>query len=226
MSREKRLNLKLVKGLEQSLAHLFGDSGSEALLSLGKVPRDKFDPGSIDSSLDLVFGASPDGLSSAHKSVIEEMSTRLGVGVPHEPVPNEGSFHLSLESIAERYRLKEMTGFGFAGVVAGAISSICCLGPIALALLGFASLSASLSLAMSLTSVYQPVELTSALGFLGVTIFFQLRRKGGCNLGGLRRNLAYVIVPTTGLLVSYAVINYLIGVWFYGHPLGLLPWKV
>jgi hypothetical protein len=218
---EKKINRRLALGFEHSLASTLGESGAEAVMRLGQIPGDKLDSIAIDSSLNLVFGASSEGLSAVQTRVLDGMSTRLGVELPKES--GEFGFYSSLETLSERYRLKEMTGFGIAGVVASAISSICCLGPIAFALLGFASLSASLSLAMDLTSTYQPVELAGALGFLGATIYFQLRRQNQCSLDGLRRNLAYIIIPGTTLLVSYAIINYWIGVTFFGHPLKLIP---
>lgn len=223
MSREKNLNRGLTQGFERSLESVLGKSGSAALMRLGQVPKDKFDPGAIDSSLNLVFGASQEGLSSIHKNVLNTMASELGVELPRQDYRANSGFYSSLESLAERYRLKEMSGFGLAGVLAGLVSSVCCLGPIAFALLGFASLSASLSLAMSLTSTFQPLELVAAVGFLGATIYFQLRRHGECSLSGLRRNLAYVVIPSSVLLVSFALINYWVGVTFYGHPLRLLP---
>lgn len=221
MFSERKLNRRLAQGFVQSLTSTLGKSGAEAVMRLGQIPGDKLDSAVIDSSLNLVFGASPEGLSAVQTRVLDGMSTRLGVELPKES--GEFGFYSSLETFSERYRMKEMTGFGIAGVVASAISSICCLGPIAFALLGFASLSASLSLAMDLTSTYQPVELSAALGFLGAIVYFQLRRKNQCSIDGLRRNLAYVIIPGTTLFVSYAVINYLIGVTFFGHPLKLIP---
>ncbi len=221
MFRGRKVDRRLAQGFEQSLASTLGESGAEAVMRLGQIPGDKLDPGAIDSSLNLLFGASPEGLSAVQSRVLGGMSTRLGVERPSES--GEFGFYSSLETLSERYRLKEMTGFGIAGVVAAAISSICCLGPIAFALLGFASLSASLSLAMSLTSTYQPVELAAALGFLGATVYFQLRRQNQCSLDGVRRNLAYIIIPGTTLLVPYAIINYWVGATFFGHPGNLIP---
>ncbi|MDA4128912.1 MAG: hypothetical protein OK422_05620 [Thaumarchaeota archaeon] len=203
---------------------MLGESGAEAVIRLGQIPGDKLDSQAIDASLNQVFGASPEGLSAVQTRVLDGMSTELGF----EPSRGSGEFgfYASLEKLSERYRLKEMTGFGMAGVVAAGISSLCCLGPIALALLGFASLSASLSLAMNMMSTYHPIELAAAIGFLGVTVYFQLRRHGQCSIAGLRRNLAYVVIPGTTLLVSYAIINYMIGVTFFGSPGNLLPWPI
>ncbi len=223
MFRGKKVDRKLAEELKLSLDSAIGKSGSETVMRLGQIPEDRLDPAGIDSSLNLVFGRVPAGLSSVHKNVLEGMSSRLGVELPRSEIDGSADFSSSLMGIAERYRLKEMTGFGLAGVVGGMISSLCCLGPIAFALLGFASLSASLSLAMSLTSAYAPVELGAASVFLGTVIYYQLRRKNQCSLDGLRKNLAYVVVPAVTLLVSYAVISYSIGVAFYGHPLNPFP---
>jgi hypothetical protein len=223
MFREKKVNRKLAEGFRQSLASVLGESGYEVVMKFGRIPEDRLDPVRIDSSLNVVFGPVPEGLSSIHKNVLEGMSSRLGVALPRDELGDSNDFYSSMVYLAARYRLKERTGFGFAGVVAGMISSLCCLGPIAFALLGFASLSASLSLAMTLTSIYEPVELAASLVFLGTVIYYQLRRKNQCSLNGLRRNLSYVIIPAVTLLVSYAIISYSIGVVFYGHPLNPLP---
>lgn len=223
MSREKKIDEKLAQGFKESLQSVLGDTGSEALMKIGQIPEDRLDPVGIDSSLNLVFGHVPAGLSSVHKNVLEGMSTRLGVGVPNREIDGRDDFYSTMVGMAERYRLKEMSGFGLAGIVAGMISSLCCLGPIAFALLGFASLSASLSLAMDLTSTFEPVELSAAIVFLGAVIFYRLRARNECNLSGLQRNLGYFIIPAVTLLVSYAVISYSVGVAFYGHPMNPLP---
>lgn len=219
------MNEKLVGELQDGLASVLGEGGSEVIMKIGQVRQDKFDPAAIDASLNAVFGSSSDGLSAVHRNVLNGMSSKLGVELPQgsaEPsLPS--SFTSSLESLAERYRLKEMSGFGVAGLIASLISSICCLGPIAFALMGLASMSASISLAMALTSVYEPFELMAAVGFVGTLIYFQLRRRNECSISGLRRNLGYVMVPTTTMLVSYAVISYWVGVAFFGHPLNPLP---
>ncbi len=221
MLRGKNVDQELVQGFRKSLESAIGASGSEALMRIGQIPTDRFDPVGIDSSLNLVFGPVPEGLSSVHKNLLEGMSSRLGVGLGGADGNQE--FYSSLMGLAERYRLKEMSGFGLAGMVGGVISSLCCLGPIAFALLGFASLSASLSLAMTLTTTYEPFELGAATFFLGTVIYYQLKKNNECSLNGLHRNLAYVIVPAVTLLVSYAIISYSIGVAFYGHPLNPIP---
>jgi len=221
MFHHRSVDRRLAESVEESLASTLGKSGAAALMKIGQIPEGRLEPRAVDSSLNLVFGGSLEGLSAVQSRVLDEMANRLGVEIPKDSA-NFG-FYSSLGSLAESYRLKEMTGFGIAGMVAAGISSICCLGPIAFALLGFASLSASLSIAMSLTSTFEPVELVAALGFLGATIYFQLRRQNQCSLDGLRKNLAYVIIPGTTLLVSYAIINYVIGVAFFGHPLKLIP---
>jgi hypothetical protein len=224
------LDKKLLEGFENSLISVLGESGAKALMKLGNVPEDKFDAKAIDSSLGKVFGASDEGLSIIQKKIINGMSETLKVSPPPVVEPRSAleeseraGFVLSLEAIANRYRLKEKAGFGVAGFAAGMISSICCLGPIAFALLGLASLSSSLTLAMNLTATYKPLELAASVGFLGITVILQLRRHNECSLSGLRRNLAYVIVPTTVLLVTYAIVNYWVGIAFFGGPGNIFP---
>jgi hypothetical protein len=224
MARESKAeDKKLVKGFEDSLMSVLGESGAKAVMKLGNVPGDKFDSGAIDSSLEKVFGSSQEGLSVLQSSVLRGMSETLDVTPVDPGEVGKVGFASSLELLAQRYRLKEKAGFGIVGITAGMISSICCLGPIAFALLGLASLSSSLALAMDLTSAYKPVELAASLGFLATTVFFQLRRHGQCSLSGLRRNLSYVIIPGTALLVSYALLNYWLGVTFFGGAGSLLP---
>jgi len=217
---------KLLDGLEDSLASILGESGAKALMKIGNIPQDEFDTKAIDSSLGKVFGASNEGLSIVQKKVLEGMSKTLDITQPYDEQAGGAvgsGFAVSLQALADRYRLEEKVGFGAAGFVAGIISSICCLGPIAFALLGFASLSSSLALAMNLTASYKPVELAASVGFLGVTVIFQLRRHNQCSLSGLRRNLAYVVIPGTVLLVTYALVNYWVGVTFFGDPRSTLP---
>jgi hypothetical protein len=220
LARKQEADRKLLEGFEESLTSLLGPNEAKAVIKLGDISEGSFDAKAIDSSLEKVFGASMEGLSIIQGKVIEGMSENLGI-VPSPPSIEHGEgvgFASSLEAIADRYRIKEKAAFGTVGLIAGVISSICCLGPIAFALLGFASLSSSLALAMDLTSAYKPVELAASVGFLGVTVVFQLRRKNQCSLSGLRRNLAYIVIPTTVLLVTYAVVNYWLGATFFGGP--------
>jgi hypothetical protein len=224
LSREKQTNLNLAKGFRDSLNSALGDSASEALMRFGKIPEDRLDPQGIESTLNVVFGASPDGLSVVQKSVLEGTSSRLGVDLEKEDVfSGKRDFYVSLVGLADRYRLKEMSGFGLAGVVASLISSACCLGPVAFALLGLSSMSAMITLADSMMYTYEPYELALAVAFLGTVIYFQLRKRNECNLTGLRRNLGYIVIPSVTMLVSYAIVAYYVGIAFYGWPLHLLP---
>jgi len=222
VARENKVDRRLAKGFKESLASVIGESGSQVVVSLGKIPEDRLDPEEIDSTLNMVFGAAPAGLSTVKDGVLEGMSSRLGVDIPKER-PESGNFYSSLVYMSERYRLKQMTGFGLAGVAAAVISSVCCLGPIALALLGLSSLSAGLSLAESMTDAYQPFELLAAVAFLGIVIYSQLRKSGECNPSGLRRNFLYFVIPAVTLLVTLAVISYWVNSTFYYYPMGLLP---
>jgi len=224
MHREKKTNLKTAQGFKQTLQSTLGNSASEALMRIGKMPEDRLDPIGIESTLNVVFGSSPEGLSAVQKNVLEGMSSRLGVDLEKEDefIGNR-DFYATLVGLAERYRLKEMTGFGLAGVVASLISSACCLGPVAFALLGLASMSAMISLADNIMYVWEPVELAAAAVFLGSVIYLRLKKRNQCNLSGLRRNIGYVIIPAVTMLVSYALVAYFVGIAFYGWPLHLLP---
>ncbi|HXY56270.1 MAG TPA: hypothetical protein VEH01_01530 [Nitrososphaerales archaeon] len=224
MSSEKQTDLKLARGFRESLRSALGDSASEALIRIGKIPEDRLDPQGIESTFNVVFGNSPDGLSAVQKKVLEGTSSRLGVDLQKEDQFSGGrDFYISMVSLAERYRLKEMTGFGFAGVIASLISSACCLGPVAFALLGFSSMSAMITLADSMMYAYEPYELALAVTFLGAIIYLQLKKRNECNISGLRRNIGYVVIPAVTMLVSYALVAYFVGIAFYGWPLHLLP---
>jgi len=224
MSSEKQTDLKLARGFRESLRSALGDSASEALIRIGKIPEDRLDPQGIESTFNVVFGNSPDGLSAVQKKVLEGTSSRLGVDLQKEDQFSGGrDFYISMVSLAERYRLKEMTGFGFAGVIASLISSACCLGPVAFALLGFSSMSAMITLADSMMYAYEPYELALAVTFLGAVIYLQLKKRNECNISGLRRNIGYVAIPAVTMLVSYALVAYFVGIAFYGWPLHLLP---
>ena len=224
MTSQKKTDLELARGFKDSLRSALGDSASEALMRLGKIPEDKLDPQGIESTLNVVFGASPEGLSAVQKSVLEGTSSRLGVDPEKEDeFSGKRDFYISLVELADHYRIKEMTGFGLAGVMASLISSACCLGPVAFALLGFSSMSAMITLADSMMYVYEPYELALAVAFLGTIVYLQLRKRNECNISGLRRNIGYVIIPAVTMLVSYALIAYFVGIAFYGWPLHLLP---
>jgi len=51
----------------------------------------------------------------------------------------------------------------------------------------------------------------------------QLKKRNECNISGLRRNIGYVVIPAVTMLVSYALVAYVVGIAFYGWPLHLLP---
>ncbi|HYB76040.1 MAG TPA: hypothetical protein VEC08_03680 [Nitrososphaerales archaeon] len=224
MTNEKQTDMKLAQGFKDSLRSALGDSASEALIRFGKIPEDRLDAQGIESTFNVVFGASPSGLSAVQKNVLEGTSSRLGVDLEKaDEFSGKRDFYISLVGLAERYRIKEMSGFGFAGLIASLISSACCLGPVAFALLGFSSMSAMITLADSMMYVYEPYELALAVAFLGTIIYFQLRKRNECNISGLRRNIGYVIIPAVTMLVSYALIAYFVGIAFYGWPLHLLP---
>ncbi len=103
---------KLVKSFEESLVAVLGESGAKALVKLGGIPEDKFDPRTINASLNKVFGASKDGLLIMQTNVLKGMSARLDVGELGSPTAS--NFVKSLEAIAGTYRPKEKAGLGAA----------------------------------------------------------------------------------------------------------------
>jgi hypothetical protein len=212
----------LVQAFEDSLKSTLGESGAKAIMRLGNVSENMFDAKAMDSSVGDVFGSSPLGLSVMQSNLLRDMSAALNLNPREMRKAKDVGFASSLEVIADRYRLKERAGFGIAGIAAGIISSLCCVGPLALALLGLSSLSSSLALTMAIAPTLKPIELTIGVGFLAATAILQLRKHGECSLTGLRRNLAYVFIPGTTFLLTYALLNYWLGVTFFGGPTATL----
>lgn len=211
--RTSEADRKIVKGFQRTLASLLGEGGAETVMKLANVSPNKLEPQKLEVSLQKLFGTSAEGLSTLEEKVVSGMSSDLDT--PLDGAKNN-NFASSLEAISAKYRLKEKTGLGLAGLAAAIGSSICCLGPIALGLLGFASVSASASLAIDLTSKFRPIEIGVSVALLSATVIAQLLRMKQCNLQGLRRNLGYVAVPVATLVVSYSLLNYWLGAAYLG----------
>jgi hypothetical protein len=220
--REAKADAKLVQVFEESLKSVLGESGAKAIMKLGNVPENRFDANAIDSLVGDVFGSSQLGLSVLQSNVLRDMSSSLDIRPNDLDKTRDSGFAPSLEAIANRFRLRERASFGVAGLAAGIISSLCCVGPLALAFLGLSSLSSSLALTMAIAPTLKPIELAVGVGFLATTVILQLRRHGECSLVGLRRNLAYVFIPGSTFLLTYALLNYWLGVTFFGGPTATL----
>ncbi|MCL5067091.1 MAG: hypothetical protein M1368_01905 [Thaumarchaeota archaeon] len=222
------MDSELIDAFEKSLSEVIGPSPARAFIVNERVSREHFDPQEIDSALTRVFGISNAGVNLVRKQVLNRFSSSLNLDGKEEPSPqlkaisSESDFVSAVQQIANKYRvLRAPPKVTFSGAVAALISSICCLSPLVLALLGLASFSAAASLAMSLTSTFKPLEIAAGFVTMGGVVYFQLRKEKQCNLSGLRRNLGYILVPLALMLVVYAVINYLFYVyWFRMFNLG------
>jgi uncharacterized membrane protein len=122
-----------------------------------------------------------------------------------------------MTKIASQYRKTIALKYSLTGVAAAFVSSLRCLAPMTQLFLGAASASAALSLESSLYSSYHVILVMVGLVSVALVVILQLRRDRQCNLTGIRRNLGYVLVPGAALLVTYAVLNYLISIYFLGR---------
>jgi len=199
-----------------SLSALIGESASQAFIVNQHISEDNFDPAIVSRALTSVFGSSKTGLSAIQRRLIAELSKTLQVN----PEASIADFPDAMSKILNQYKLKIALRYSLTGIVASFVSSFCCLGPFALLLLGFASTSAALSLERSWFNQYHVFLVLVGLASVASVVFLQLRKDEQCNLTGMRRNLGYFLVPVGTLLVSYAVLNYLIGIFFLG---GAMP---
>lgn len=186
------------------------------------LSREHFDPQAIDSALVEVFGASNAGVNFVRNQVLSRFSfslnvPKVGLSAQTKAITSKSDFIPAIQELVSNYRLLRASArVASSGAVAALISSICCLSPLVLALLGLASFSAAASLAMTLTSMFRPVELLAGLGLVSGVVYFQLRKENQCNLSGLRRNIGYVAVPLASMLLVYAIVNYLLYAYFLG----------
>lgn len=128
------------------------------------------------------------------------------------------NFPESMAKILNQYKLNIAIKYSLTGIAAAFVSSLCCLGPFALLLLGLASTASALTLEGVWFSNFHVLLVLLGLASVASVVFLQLRRDQQCTLTGLRKNLGYFLVPAATLLVSYAVLNYLIGIFFLGGP--------
>lgn len=91
----------------------------------------------------------------------------------------------------------------FAGGIAGAIASLCCIGPIVLVLLGLAGVSTALSIG-KFTGLFT----TLALIFFGVAIFLYLNKRKCCNINGLKENWKPIVISFAVLVVFLILLKY------------------
>jgi hypothetical protein len=211
---EAKADRDLIKGFKSSLSSVIGSSASQTFIINENVSEDHFDPEEISKALTRVFGSSEAGLSVVQKRLVQELSESLR----SSQMERGYDFVPSMSTIAAEYRARLAIKYGLTGLAAAFVSSLCCLGPFALLLMGVASTTAALSLEQMLFASYHVVFVLSGLGLVAGVVILQLRADGQCNLTGLRRHLGYILVPATSLLVAYAALNYIIGVYFLGGP--------
>ena len=103
---------------------------------------------------------------------------------------------------------------------------LCCITPLALLMLGIASVSTAASIDRVLNGEYAWAFRGVALVFLMLAVLLYFRRRGVCTLDQARRERNRIISTTLLTLVfavgGYLALWYLIGYW--GAALGL-PWR-
>jgi hypothetical protein len=208
---------EIYQSFERSLSSIIGQSATQAFLANSKITQDNFDPAEVSRALSSVFGSSQAGLSLVQKKLVSELSKTLQLT---DPETSMSGFEDSISKMVSDYRRKIAIKYSTSGIVAAFVSSLCCLGPFSLLLLGLASASAALSLEKTLYAEYHVILVLLGLGMVAGVVFIQLRRDNVCTLSGVRKNLGYILVPAAALLASYAVLNYLIGIFFMG---GAMP---
>jgi hypothetical protein len=160
-----------------------------------------------------VFGSSAAGLTLIQRKLVSKLSRALELPNAEESV---NDFQGSVRKIIDNYKHRIAIRYSATGIAAAFLSSLCCLGPYTLLLLGLASTSAALSLQQTLYTTYHMFLVLIGLALVGSVILMQLRRDNQCTLKGLRKNIGYILVPMATMLVSYAVLNYIIGMFFLG----------
>ncbi|MBR9675436.1 hypothetical protein GOV05_00315 [Candidatus Woesearchaeota archaeon] len=90
-----------------------------------------------------------------------------------------------------------------AGGFAGAIASLCCLGPVILVLFGLGSVSTALTIGK-----YSWLFTTLALIFFGIAIFLYLTKRKCCNVKGLKQNWKLIVISFIVLVVFFILLKY------------------
>lgn len=91
----------------------------------------------------------------------------------------------------------------FAGGFAGAIASLCCVGPVVLVLLGLVGVSTALSIGK-----FTWLFTTLALIFFGVAVFLYLTKRKCCNVKGLNENWKSIVIAFLVLVVFLTLLKY------------------
>ena len=98
---------------------------------------------------------------------------------------------------------KEDKKLWYAGGIAGAIASLCCLGPVILVLLGLAGVSTALSIGK-----FTWLFTTLALIFFGVAVFLYLTKRKCCNVKGLKENWKPIVIGFVMLVIFLILLKY------------------
>lgn len=114
--------------------------------------------------------------------------------------------------VRPRTRSEELPAWRI-GIVSGLVGILCCVGPTVLALVGVVSAGTAYAWANDLYGGYAWWFRLGGLAVLALLVWWALRRRQMCSLGGLRRTkwrlLATVAIAVGTYAVLYAVTTWL-----------------
>jgi hypothetical protein len=105
---------------------------------------------------------------------------------------------------------------GKLGAFSGLAAIACCIYPVVLVLFGLASASEAIALGNRLYGIWGWVFKLAGAAFAVIGVIVQLRRRGQCNVQGVRRNRAYMLRVLLIALGVYWVV--------YGVTRALAAW--
>ncbi len=91
------------------------------------------------------------------------------------------------------------------GTGSGIVTTICCVGPLIIILLGLGTFSLALNV-----SQYRPYFIALGIFFLLLSIFLHLRKKNSCSVKGLKREKQFVISAVLSMGIIYLSVLYVV----------------
>jgi len=91
------------------------------------------------------------------------------------------------------------------GAGSGIVTTICCVGPLIIILLGLGTVSLALSV-----SQYRPYFIALGILFLLLSIFLHLRKKNSCSVEGLKSERLFVVSTVLSMGIIYLSVLYVV----------------
>jgi len=98
-----------------------------------------------------------------------------------------------------------------AGGFAGVLGALCCVGPVVIVLFGLGGVSTALTIGK-----YTWLFTTLALLFFSGAVFFYLREKNCCNVGGLKKNWKVMLISFVIFVTLLIILKYWLAPWLAG----------